>query len=238
MLHFILLQISTLADSVPAAVTNAVNAATAPKQEALSIWDLILKGGPIMIPIGMLSIAALYLFIERFLTIKKASKIDPNFMNNIRDFIHNDNLESAKVLCKSTDTPISRMVGKGLKRIGKPIKEIEDAIEGIGKQEVYQMEKNVSLLGIIAGIAPMFGFLGTIFGVIKIFYNIALADNISIGLIAGGLYEKMITSAAGLMIGILAFIFHHTLVLMIDRNVSKMEVNSLEFIDLLQEPSK
>ena len=145
---------------------------------------------------------------------------------------------SIQYLCKNTNTPVARMLEKGLMRLGKPIKEIEGAIENVGKLELYKMEKNLGILGSIAGIAPMFGFLGTIFGVIKIFYNISLADNISIGLIAGGLYEKMITSAAGLMIGIFTYIGYHYLIVMIDRVVNKMEISAVEFIDLLEEPVK
>ena len=234
MLTSILLQINLGSDSLANSLQQTV--ASAPK--AMSFWDMILKGGPVMIPIGILSIAALYIFTERYLTIKKASQLDSNFMNSIKDFIYNGNLDAAKALCRNTDTPIAKMIEKGLKRLGKPINEIEKSIEDVGKLELGKVEKNVSILGTIAGIAPLFGFLGTIFGVIKIFYNIALADNISIGLIAGGLYEKMITSAAGLVIGILAFAFHHILVHMIDKLIQKMEQNSIEFIDLIQDSAE
>lgn len=239
-----LLQVLTAADTVTNAVTNAAanpavtTPAVAPvKQESLSFLDLLVKGGPIMIPIGILSLLALFIFFERLFAIRKAARHDKNFMHSIRDNIVNGNLDSAKSLCKNTDTPIARMVEKGIKRIGKPIPEIESSLEAVGKVELAKMEKNIGILGTIAAIAPMFGFLGTIFGVIKIFYNIALADNISIGLIAGGLYEKMITSAAGLLIGILAFIFHHILLMMIEKNVTRMEVQAVEFMDMIQEPA-
>jgi biopolymer transport protein ExbB len=238
-----LLQVlNTAADTVNQVANSAAPAvntpATAPvHQESLTFLDLIVKGGPIMIPIAILSILALFVFFERFFAIKKAARDDKNFMNSIRDFIHNGNLEAARALCKNTDTPTARMIEKGIRRIGKPIPEIESSIESQGKLEIARLEKNVGLLGTVAAIAPMFGFLGTIFGVIKIFYNIALADNISIGLIAGGLYQKMITSAAGLLIGILAFVFHHSLLMMIDRRISKMEVEAVEFIDMIQEPA-
>lgn len=214
---------------------NTTVGASAASVQSLSLWELILKGGPVMIPLGLLSFLAVYLFIERLITIRKFSGKDTNFMNNIKDFIHSSNIDAAKALCKNTDKPIAKMVEKGLKRIGRPIKEIEESIENVGKLEISKMEKNLSLLGTIAGIAPMFGFLGTIFGVIKIFYNISLADNISIGLIAGGLYEKMITSAAGLMIGILAYIGHHLLLQMVERTTNNIESSAIEFIDLLQE---
>lgn len=225
----------TVADTAQAVSQLPV---TPVSEQTITIWELLLKGGPIMIPIGLLSLAGLYIFFERFFTIQKFSRMDYNFMNNIRDFVHNGNIDSARSLCKNTNNPIARMIEKGITRIGRPIREIEAAIENAGKLEVYKMEKNLGLLGTIAGIAPMFGFLGTISGVIKIFYNISLADNISIGLIAGGLYEKMITSAAGLMVGIFAYICYHYLILRIDRVVNKMEMNSVEFIDLLEEPTK
>jgi biopolymer transport protein ExbB len=238
-----LLQVlTTVADTVNQAVNSASPVVNTPvtvpaKQESLTFLDLLVKGGPIMIPIAILSVLALFVFFERFFAIKKAAREDKNFMNSIRDFIHNGNLEAARALCRNTDTPSARMIEKGIRRIGKPIPEIESSIEAQGKLEIARLEKNVGLLGTVAAIAPMFGFLGTIFGVIKIFYNIALADNISIGLIAGGLYQKMITSAAGLLIGILAFVFHHSLLMMIDRRISKMEVEGVEFIDMIQEPT-
>jgi biopolymer transport protein ExbB len=219
-------------------ISAPVQAAAPIADKTFSLWEIVLSGGPIMIPIGILSLAGVYIFFERFFTIKKSSKIDDNFLNQIRDFMHQGNVDAAITLCKHTDNPVARMVLKGLLRLGKPVKDIESAIENVGKLEVYKMEKNLSLLGTIAGIAPMFGFLGTIFGVIKIFYNISLADNISIGLIAGGLYEKMVTSAAGLSIGIFAYIGYHYLIILIDRVVNKMEINSVEFIDLLEEPAK
>lgn len=223
----------TLQQAAPLVTPPAGNAAP-----SLSFMELLMKGGYIMIPLGILSIAGLFIFFERLFTIRKFSNIDQNFLHQIRDFMHQGNIDAAKSLCKNTNSPVARMIYKGLMRLGKPVKEIEGAIENIGKLEIYQMEKNLGLLGTIASIAPMFGFLGTIFGVIKIFYNISLADNISIGLIAGGLYEKMITSAAGLLIGIFAYLAHHYLILMIDRVVNKMEINAIEFIDLLEEPVK
>ncbi|MEP7263138.1 MAG: MotA/TolQ/ExbB proton channel family protein [Bacteroidota bacterium] len=238
----LLLQIQQAAPAVADTINNAVQAVsgvpTTPQPESLSVLEFIFKGGPIMYPIALLSIIAIYIFIERFLVIRRASKIDQNFMNNIRDFMHSGNIESAKSLCKHTDSPIARLIEKGISRIGRPIKEIEDAIENTGKLEVHKLEKNLGILGIIAGIAPMFGFVGTIIGVIKIFYNISLADNISIGLIAGGLYEKMITSASGLIIGIFAYIGYHYLAILTDKVIFKIESNAVEFIDLLQEPAK
>ena len=191
-----------------------------------------------MYPIFILSAMAFYIFFERYFTLRKANKDESSLMLQVRELIKQGNLSSAVALCKQSNTPIGRMLQKGLLRIGKPIKEIEGAIENVGKLEVAKLEKNISVLGIIAGIAPMLGFVGTISGVIKIFYNISLTDNISMGSIAGGLYEKMITSAAGLIVGILAYIAHHILNLMVDKIILKLETESIDFIDLLEEPSK
>lgn len=233
MLLSVLLQITETTTAVANTVAQAV---AAPKQDSLSLLDLILKGGYIMIPIGVLSLISIYVLIERWITIKKANKTDKNFMNTIKDFIHNGNLEAAKALCKNTQTPVAAVIGKGLSRLGKPYKEIESAMESVGKVELSKLEKNMSILGIIAGIAPMFGFIGTISGVIKIFYNISLADNISIGLISGGLYEKMITSAAGLVVGVFAFVSYHALNIGVDKAVTKIETSAIEFSDIINEP--
>lgn len=225
-----LLQIITDSSSIAPAATSAA--------QSLSLMDLIMKGGWIMIPIGILSVVSVYLMIERFITISRASKIDSGFMASIKTMLLDGKVDAALSLCRSTNTPIARLLEKGIKRLGKPVKEIESAVENTGKLEIYKLEKNLSYLGIIAGIAPMFGFVGTISGVIKIFYNISLADNISIGLIAGGLYEKMITSAAGLIVGIIAHIGFHYLNTMIDRVSFQLESTTVEFIDLIQEPTK
>lgn len=218
--------------------SSSVANAVAQQPQTLSLLDLIMKGGWVMIPIGVLSVIAVFLMIERFITIQRASKVDTGFMANIKTMLLDGKTDAALSLCRSTNTPIARLLEKGIKRLGKPIKEIESAVENTGKLEIYKLEKNLSYLGIIAGIAPMFGFVGTISGVIKIFYNISLADNISIGLIAGGLYEKMITSAAGLIVGIIAHIGFHYLNTMIDRVSFQLESTTVEFIDLIQEPTK
>lgn len=209
-----------------------------PMEQSVPLWELVQKGGPILIPIALLSVAAIYIFFERYFTIRRFSKIDFNFMNQIRDFVHHGNIDAARSLCKNTNSPVARMIEKGVMRLGKPVKEIESAIENVGKLELYKMEKNLGLLGTIAGIAPMFGFLGTIFGVIKIFYQIAQQNSLEINTISGGLYVKMVSSAAGLSVGILAYVAYHYLILMIDRVVNKMEINAVEFMDLLEEPVK
>jgi biopolymer transport protein ExbB len=200
--------------------------------------DLILKGGWLMLPIGILAVLGLVIFFERYFTIRKASKNESNLMIQVRTSILNGNLESAKALCRNSNSPLGRMLQKGLLRIGRPIKDIEGAIENVGKLEIAKLEKNIGILGIVAGIAPMFGFLGTIAGVIKIFFDISKTDNFSIGVISGGLYVKMITSAAGLTVGIVAYVGYHILNMMVEKIILGLETDAIEFIDLLEEPSK
>ncbi len=231
MLLSILLQITTVA----APDTVSVLGTPAKVEHSINLLELILKGGWVMIPIFLLSAISLVIIIDRFITISKASKDTNKFMDKIKTYITQGDIKSAKSLCEQTESPVARMIEKGIMRLGRPLKDIESSIENTGKIEIYKLEKNMSVLAIVAGIAPMLGFVGTISGVIKIFYNIALEENISIGAIAEGLYEKMITSAAGLIVGILAHIGFHYLNLLLDRVVYKMESNSLEFIDLLQE---
>ncbi|HRH66758.1 MAG TPA: MotA/TolQ/ExbB proton channel family protein [Bacteroidia bacterium] len=239
MTYGIILQITqtvgTAADSLAQAASTAVSP---PVEQSISLWDMAVKGGPILIPIAILSVMAFYIFFERLFTIQRFSKIDMNFMNQIRDYVHSGNIDAAKALCKNTRSPVARMIEKGIMRLGKPVKEIEGAIENVGKLQIYMMEKNLNILGTIAGIAPMFGFLGTIFGVIKIFYQIALQNSLEINTISGGLYVKMISSAAGLLVGMIAYAAYHYLVHLIDRVINKMEINAVEFIDLLEEPVK
>ncbi|WP_394367167.1 MotA/TolQ/ExbB proton channel family protein [Mucilaginibacter agri] len=217
--------------------TTAATPAAIP-QEDLRFGDLLIKGGWVMIPIGILAVLGLVIFFERYFTIRKASKDESSLMNQVRDNIQHGRLESAIAICKNSNTPLGRMLQKGLLRIGRPIKDIEGAIENIGKIEVSKLEKNIGIIGIVAGIAPMFGFLGTIAGVIKIFYDISKTDNISMGVISGGLYVKMVTSAAGLFVGIVAYICYHILNMMVDKVILKLETDAIEFIDLLEEPSK
>lgn len=244
MLNSILVQIVTNSTAAAAQVADTARSAgqlpipVVPKQDSLSLLDLIMKGGMIMIPIGILSMLTIFYFFERLITIKKASKLDVNFMNNIKDYIHNGNMDAAKALCRNTPAPAARMVEKGVGRIGKPLKEIEEAMESVGALEISKLEKNISVLSLIGRIAPIFGFIGTIAGVIKIFYDISLTDNISIGVISTGLYQKMITSASGLVVGLLAFIGYFIINAMLDKTIHRMQETSLQFIDLLQEPSK
>jgi len=207
-------------------------------QDDLRFGDLLIKGGGIMIPIGILAVLGLVIFFERYFTIRKAAKDESNLMTQVRTSILTGKLDSAIAICRNSNSPLGRMLQKGLLRIGRPIKDIEGAIENVGKLEVSKLEKNINILGIIAGIAPMFGFLGTIYGVIKIFYEISKTDNISMGAISGGLYVKMVTSAAGLLVGMVAYVCYHILNMMVDKVILKLETDAIEFIDLLEEPGK
>ncbi len=238
---FLLQSTETAVTSVAATANEIANtvAAEAPKaaNQPTSLLDLLTKGGVIMIPIAILLIGAIYVFIERFITISKAGKVDDRFMNVVKDHIANGNIQAAKSYCRGFNHPVARVVEKGIDRIGKPIKDIERSMENVAKLEIYKMERWLNILSIIAGIAPMFGFLGTIAGMLKLFDEVASANVLSIGTIAGGINVKMVTSAAGLMVGILAFVFYNSLNAMIDRVVNKIENSSFEFVDLLHEPS-
>nr|MBC7613734.1 MotA/TolQ/ExbB proton channel family protein [Pseudopedobacter sp.] len=218
--------------------TNTIQALQATKEQELSLFELMTKGGWVMIPLAILALLGLIIFFERYFTIRKASKDESQLTMQVRSSIKTGNLDSAVAICKSSNTPLGRMLQKGLLRIGRPIKDIEGAIENVGKLEVSKLEKNISILGVIAGIAPMLGFVGTIIGVITIFHDVSVKGVIEIGTISGGLYIKMISSATGLIIGIVAYILYHVLNGMVDRVVLKMETDSIEFIDLLEEPGR
>ena len=188
-----------------------------------------------MYPLYLLLVVAIFVFIERLIAIRKASRIEANFMLIIRDHIISGNVSAARSIAKNTNNPVARMIDKGLQRIGKPIDAIEKSMENVGKLEMYTMEKNLSILSLIAGIAPMFGFLGTIVGMIQLFYGIASSGQFTLNDIAGGIYVKMITSSTGLIIGLLAYIGHNVLTTMIDKTANKMETASADFLDILQE---
>jgi biopolymer transport protein ExbB len=232
------LQVTDTAHKIIDSVNTAGSRLAPLPDQELRFGDLLIKGGWLMAPIGILAVLGLVIFFERYFTIRKASKNDSNLMMQVRSSIVSGNLESAIAICRNSNTPLGRMLQKGLLRIGRPIKDIEGAIENVGRLEVSKLEKNIGILGIIAGIAPMFGFLGTIAGVIKIFFDISKTDNFSIGVISGGLYVKMITSAAGLMVGIVAFVGYHILNMMVDKLILRLETDAIEFIDLLEEPSR
>ncbi|MBN8824820.1 MULTISPECIES: MotA/TolQ/ExbB proton channel family protein [Spirosoma] len=224
---------------VPAVDTTAASlSATAGTQtQSLQLFDLVAKGGWVMIPIAILFFAALYLIFERYFVIRSQSKTDANFIDNIRDMVAQGNIRSAESFAKNQRTAMGRVFEKAIGRIGSPIREIESTIETVGQIELSRLERNMGYLGIIAGIAPMMGFIGTISGIIRIFYDISLSDNISVGIIAGGLYEKMITSGAGLIVGVIAYTGYHLLNMMIERFTLALEINAFEFIEVLQKPT-
>src|SRR6476620_4774823 len=232
-----LLQANSPATSAAIDSTNHAALGSQAPAPTMNLWEMISNGGPLMIPLGILLVLAIFFFFERYLAISKANKIEPNFMNIIRDHIISGNVTAARSLAKNTDNPVARMIDKGLQRIGKPIDAIEKSMENVGKLEMYAMERNLSILSLIAGIAPMFGFLGTIIGMIQLFYGIASSGQFTLNDIAGGIYVKMITSGTGLIIGLLAYIGHNALTTQIDKTANKMEAASAEFIDILQEPT-
>lgn len=218
--------------------TSKLVTAAAQTPEKITLWSLLDKGGWLMYPLYLLFAAAIFVFFERLIAIRKASKIEPNFMSIIRDNIMTGNVTSARNLAKNTDNPVAQIIYKGLQRIGKPIDAIEKSMENVGKLEMYKMERNLSILSLIAGIAPMFGFLGTIAGMIQLFYDINSTGNFELSVIAGGIYVKMITSASGLIIGLIAYVGFNYLSTQIDKTANKMEAASAEFIDILQEPTR
>lgn len=219
-------------------VTNtAVNSPEA-EEIRLSLWEMAKEGGWIMLILAIFSVIAVYIFVERFISINQASKKDDNFMNMIRNYMIEGKLDDAKNLCKQTDTPISRMIEKGVSRIGKPLNDIQTAIENVGNLEVSKLEKGVALLGMISGAAPMIGFLGTVTGMIRAFYDMSMAgNNIDIELLSAGIYQAMVTTVGGLIVGILAFIFYNIIVAKIDKVVNLLESKSIEFMDVLNEPA-
>jgi biopolymer transport protein ExbB len=219
------------------AVDSLQRAATATAGKSISLFDLLQRGGWIMYPLYLLLAGAVFVFFERLIAIRNASRIDANFMNIIRDNITTGNISAARALAKNTNNPVARIIDKGLQRIGKPIDSIEKSMENVGKLEMYKMERNLSILSLISGIAPMFGFLGTIVGMIQLFYNIN-NSGFELNTIAGGIYVKMVTSASGLIIGLIAYIGHNYLSTQIDKTAYKMEAASAEFLDILQEPTR
>ena len=224
------------------ALTTAIDStamATAEVAE-MNYWEMAKKGGPwIMIPLLILSIIAVYIFIERYVAIKKASKEDKTFMDRIKDYIIDGNLDSATKLCQQMNNPMARMVEKGISRLGKPMNDVLVAIENVGNFEANKLEKGFNMLATISGGAPMLGFLGTVIGMVQAFYDMANAgSNVDITVLSNGIYTAMVTTVAGLVVGIIAFFAYNFLVSMLDSVVQKMETRTMEFMDLLNEPIK
>lgn len=231
--HLYLLQAVT--DTAISGAAAPASATLPPKE--MSVIELLLQGGLLMVPLLLMSLAAVFVFVERWMAIKKAGKVDDHFMNIIRDNILSGNVTAARNFAKNADSPVGKMIDKGIQRIGKPIDAIEKSMENVGKLEVYKLERNLGALSVIAGIAPMFGFLGTIVGMIQLFYGITSTGEYTLNTIAGGIYTKMITSATGLIIGLIAYVGYNFLNTQIDKTVHSMEAASAEFIDILQEPT-
>jgi len=218
--------------------TSASAVAGAAPQSSLQLFDLVAKGGWVMIPIALLFFAALYLIIQRFYVIRMQTRVDDGFIDNVKDMVLQGNIKSAESFCRNQKTSVGRVFEKAVGRIGSPIREIESTIETVGQIEIGRLERNMGYLGIIAGIAPMLGFIGTISGIIRIFYDISLSDNISVGIIAGGLYEKMITSGSGLIVGVIAYTGYHLLNMMVEKFTLRLEMNAFEFLEVLQKPNE
>ncbi len=199
----------------------------------LDYFDLAAKGGIIMYPLLLLSLIAVYIFVERFLSIQKARKIDQHFMHNIRQYILENKIDAALALCQSQYTPLSRMIEKGIRRMNRPLNDIQASIENVGNLEVAKLETNLPMLATIAGGAPMIGFLGTVTGMIRAFFDMSNAETLDVKLLSGGIYEAMVTTVAGLVVGILAYFGYNFLVARIEKVVAVLEASTAEFMDLL-----
>ena len=227
----------SLADSTAAAVPVALPVAET--EVSLSFFDMAIKGGVIMIPIVLLLLIAVYIFIERVVVIRKASKEDASFMNRIKDYIYDGKLDAALNLCKDTRSPSARMIEKGISRLGRPMSDVLVAIENVGNLEIAKLEKGLGFLATIAGGAPMLGFLGTVVGMVEAFFKMEQAggNTVDLSTLAGGIYTAMVTTVAGLIVGICAYFAYNYLVGRIDRVMRNLEIKNMEFLDLLNEPA-
>ena len=220
------------------AQTMPAEALAQPSEIKLSILDLAMKGGWIMLVLAILSVIAVYIFIERFIVVQRATKIDKSFMERIREYMKDGRIDNVKALCHGSDSPIARMIEKGLSRIGRPLNDINTAIENVGNIEVGKLEKGVTLLSMIASASPMIGFLGTVTGMIRAFYNMSMAgNNIDIELLSSGIYEAMVTTVGGLIVGIIAYLFYTIIAAKIQDVVNLLEAKTTEFMDVLNEPA-
>ena len=234
MIKLTLLAAQTIADSVSGAAPILTPVEGAPQ---MNLWDMTLKGGWIMGVLALLSIICFYIFFERLAVIRKAAREDPLFMERIRDYIRNGEIKSAVNFCRVTNTPSSRMMEKGITRMGRPIADVQAAIENTGNIEVAKLENGLPIMATIAGGAPMLGFLGTVTGMVRAFWEMANAgNNIDISLLSGGIYEAMITTVGGLVVGIAAMFAYNYVVTRVDKVVNQMEARTMMFMDLLNEP--
>ncbi len=246
MLNFILQTgtstLANVADSLSnsPAVTGIQSVAPAQEitVEKISIMSMVFKGGPIMIPLAILLLVTIYVLVERLLVISKASKKTNNLVGSLKELIHSGNIANARTLCKNNNTPESIMLEQGISRIGQPIEEIRESLNKSGANEIAKLEKNLNVLNIIGRIAPLFGFIGTIIGVIVIFYEINQSGTVEIKGISSGLYQKMISSCSGLIVGLIAFVGYHWVNTKLDKLAHRLEDTQIEFLDMLNEPTK
>jgi biopolymer transport protein ExbB len=227
--------LQTLLLQIPAEV--GMDSTLVSSVESINYLQLLMKGGVVIYPIMILLFATFFLMVERYLFIKAASKIDQGFLRSLKDNILRGDMRTAIALCKSTNLPISRILEKGITRIGRPVKDIESAMEIQSNLEISKMEKNMGYLGLIAGVAPTLGFVGTISGIIRIFYEISVTGNFSIETISNGLYEKMISSFSGLVVGLIAYAAYHSINMMTDKFSINLQATVMDFLDTLNEPA-
>ncbi len=230
----LLLQGSNLAESDSTQVADGVTNLT----KDIPVFDLVLEGGWAMIPLAILSVMTIYIFVERLLSINKSLKDEKGFIVKVKEYLMDGKIDRARELCAQTNNPAARMVEKGISRIGKPMRDIVSSIENVGKLEIYQLEKRLSFLATTAGVAPMIGFLGTTLGMVRTFHVMKFETSIEIQSISGGIMEAMVTTVAGLVVGIIAYSAYNYLVAKVDKVIHTMEGASIEFLDLLNEPGK
>ena len=229
---------AAVADTVAAAVAPAAQAAE-PVVKELSVWNLTMAGGWLMIPLALLAIVSIYIFFERFFAINAASREDKSFMNQIKGFSHDGQVDKALQLCKDTDTPAARMIEKGVTRIGRPMNDVLVAIENVGNMEIANLEKGFNWLATTAAGAPMIGFLGTVTGMVQAFFQLASAGaNSNVSILASGIYEALVTTVGGLIVGIIALFAYNYLTSRVNKVMNKLEGKTMEFMDLLNEPAK
>ena len=224
---------SQAADQMP-----DLTSVTLPTEAEINVIDLAFKGGWIMVVLLLLSLMAIYIFVKRLIIIRRAGKEDETFMNRIKDYIHEGKVDSALNLCRSTNTPSARMIEKGITRLGRPMNDVLVAIENVGNLEIAKLEKGFPLIATTAAGAPMLGFLGTVTGMVRAFFDMANAGtNVDVSLLSGGIYEALVTTVGGLVVGIITLFAYNYLVSQVDNVVNKMEARTMEFMDLLNEPA-
>lgn len=233
-----LLQAGTVTNKVIDSLANPSQAAAQVPAKEMHLWDILVSGGPVMIPLALMLVAAVFFFFERNIAISKAAKLDDNFMNIIRDHIMNGNVSAARAITRNTNSPVARIIDKGIQRIGKPIDAIERSMENVAQLEMFKLERNLNVLSVISRAAPIFGFVGTLAGLMKLFFDINSTGEFVLNTIAGGLYVKLVTSISGLLIGLIAFFAYNYLHTQVEKTANKMEVAAADFLDILQEPTK